>query len=159
MDLARELGRRIADRWQVVNLDVSDALLDALATGKVHAVVAGVTYMVETVMDLALSDGYFESGPVVLVRAGSADIRGPGDLARKRVAVEIGSLGEGDAHRLQKRLLGTEIIPMLGVEPILEAVVEGSADAAVVDRASIPLGFPLLERVGLQEAPFGRSPT
>ena len=127
VDLARELGRRIADRWQVVNLDASDSLLDALATGKVHAVLAGLTYMPEKVMDLAFSDGYFEAGPMVLVREGDKGVRGPGDLARKRVAVEIGSVGEGEAHKLQGRLVGMEVVPMLDVERVLEAVVEGES--------------------------------
>ena len=138
VDLASEMGRRLSARPSLVNMDAGDALFDALASKKVDAIIAGLTYYPEITRDVAYSDPYFEAGPVLLARPDQRGLSGPRDLAGKRVVVEMGSLGEDEARRLQRDLPGMVVLPMDDVEHVLAAAGDGSADAAVVDRPALP---------------------
>lgn len=151
VDLASELGRRLSNGPALLNMDAGDALFDALASKKVDAIVAGLTYYPEITRDVAYSDPYFEAGPVLLTRLGRPDISGAGDLMGKKVAVELGSLGEDVARGLQRDHAGMMVTPMDDVEHVMGAVVDGGADAAIVDRPAIPPGA--LASMGL--APVG----
>jgi ABC-type amino acid transport substrate-binding protein len=138
VDLASELGQRLADKPRLVNMDAGDALFDALASKKVDAIIAGLTYYPEVTRDVVYSDPYFEAGPVLLARTGRSDISGASDLAGKRVAVELGSLGEEEARKLQKQETGMVVVPMDDVERVIASAGDGTVDAAVVDRPAIP---------------------
>jgi ABC-type amino acid transport substrate-binding protein len=140
VDLAAELGRRLSAKPVLVNMDAGDALFDALASRRVDAIIAGLTYYPEVTRDVAYSDSYFEAGPVLLASASRGGISGPRDLAGRRLMVEMGSQGEEEARRLQRELTGLLVVPVDDVERILTAVGDGSADATILDRPAIPPG-------------------
>jgi polar amino acid transport system substrate-binding protein len=140
VDLASELGKRLSFGARLVNMDAGDALFDALASRRVDAIVAGLTYYPEITRDVAYSDSYFEAGPVLLARMDRTDIASSRDLGGKRVAVEMGSLGEEEARKLQRQSQGMVVLPMDDVERVLASIGDGSADAAVLDRPAIPPG-------------------
>lgn len=148
VDLAAALGARLADKPRLINMDAGDALFDALASGKVDAIIAGLTYYPEVTRDVVYSESYFEAGPVLLASAGRADIGGVRDLTGKRVAVEMGSLGEDEARRRQRETAGMIVVPMDDVHRVLAAAGDGSVDAAIVDRSSIVTGA--MEAAGLR---------
>ena len=88
------------------------------------------------------SESYFEAGPVLLARSDRRDIAGSRDLMGRTVAVELGSEGEEVAARLQTVEKAARLLPMDDVQRILESVASGRADAAILDRSSIPADFP-----------------
>ncbi len=147
VDLAAELGRRLSADPSLVNMDAGDALFDALASKKVDAIVAGLTYYPEITRDVAYSAPYFEAGPVLLVRRDRADITSARDLGGKRVAVELGSLAETEARRYQREMPGMVVKPMDDVLRVIAAAGDGSADAAIVDRPA--LSAETMEAAGL----------
>ncbi len=140
VDLASELGRRLSVSPRLINMDAGDALFDALASRKVDAIIAGLTYYPEVTRDVAFSESYFEAGPVLLAKASRADISSTGDLAGKKVAVEMGSSGEDEARNVQRNAGGMVVAPMDDVEQVIASVGDGRMDAAIVDRPAIPPG-------------------
>ena len=140
VDLASALGKKLAANPELVNMDAGDALYDALAARKVDAIIAGLTYYPDVTRDVAYSDPYFEAGPVLLAKTGRTDISGTRDLAGKKVSVEMGSLSEDEARRLQKEVSGMVVVPMDDVEQVISAAGDGTVDAAIVDRPEIPPG-------------------
>ncbi len=140
VDLATALGKRLAAHPQLVNMDAGDSLFDALASKKVDAIIAGLTYYPDVTRDVAYSESYFEAGPVLLAKAERTDINGTRDLTGKKVAVEMGSLSDDEAHSLQKQISGITIVRMDDVGQVMAAVGNGSVDAVIVDRPEIPPG-------------------
>ncbi len=154
VDLAGELGRRLADQGTVVNMDTGDGVIDALVARRIDAIIAGLTPTPESRREVALSLPYYDAGPVLVIGLERRDIRHARDLAGKRVAVEAGSLGEEESQRLAREVHGMALLDMSDAQRVLDAVVEGSADAAVLDRPSMPIGSPFMERVRVLEQPL-----
>ncbi len=101
-DLARDLANRLGVQVAIVNTP-SDALYDALLTGRVDALIAALPVTPEFRRDVAYSAPYVEMGERAIVRAGS-DIRAPADLANRRVGAELGSDGDLAARTLARHL-------------------------------------------------------
>jgi ABC-type amino acid transport substrate-binding protein len=99
-DLARDLGARLGLDVTIVNTP-SDALYDALLTGKVDALIAALPVTPEFRNNVAYSPPYVEMGERAIVRTGSGIVR-PGDLAGKRVGAELGSDGDLAARYLAR---------------------------------------------------------
>lgn len=118
-DLARNLASRLGVQVAIINTP-SDALYDALLTGKVDALIAALPVTPEFRRDVAYSPPYVEMGERAIVRAGS-DIRAPADLANRRVGAELGSDGDLAARTLARRL------------PIRLQSMYDSGDAALAD--------------------------
>lgn len=158
VDLASALGKQLAAYPKLVNMDAGDGLFDALASKKVDAIIAGLTYYPDVTRDVAYSESYFEAGPVLLARAERTDISGTRDLAGKRVAVEMGSLSDDEAHRLQKEVPGLVVVTMDDVGQVMTAVGDGSVDAVIVDRPEIPPGSMKAEGLGTVGPPLQSQP-
>jgi ABC-type amino acid transport substrate-binding protein len=158
VDLANELGGRLAQAVRVVNMDAADALDDAIVSRKIDAMIAGLSYTPELTTDIAYSEGYFEAGPGILVRNDRSDITSLKELAGKRVAVELGSLGEEEARRALQSSPGMELIRVDDAERALELVAGGGADATIVDRPSIPAGSPAMASLKPVAFPLRKQP-
>ncbi|MHB0868404.1 MAG: substrate-binding periplasmic protein [Chloroflexota bacterium] len=142
VELGEELGSRVADRTRLVNMDGGDILIDALSSRKIDAIIAGLTYLPEAARQVTYAGSYFESGSVILARSDRKGLRTHGDLAGKRVAVEMGSLADEAARKLQRRLPGMDLVHLGDLDRVLAAVAGDSVDAAVVDKAYLPSGSP-----------------
>ena len=101
-DLARDLADRLGVHVAIINTP-SDALYDALLTGRVDALIAALPVTPEFRRDVAYSAPYVEMGERAIVRVGS-DIRTPADLANRRVGAELGSDGDLAARALARHL-------------------------------------------------------
>ncbi|MGI8857952.1 MAG: substrate-binding periplasmic protein [Thermomicrobiales bacterium] len=101
-DLARDLAARLGLTVTIVNTP-SDALYDALLTGKVDALIAALPVTPEFRRDVAYSAPYIEMGERAVVRAGS-DLLTPADLAHRHVGAELGSDGDLAARTLARRV-------------------------------------------------------
>lgn len=158
VELAEELGSRLALSSRVVNMDAGDAVFDALVANRIDAVIAGLTYYPDVTKDIAYSNGYFEAGPVLFARSGDGRITTLDELKEMTVAVEAGSLGEEEARKLSARQGGVTLLPMADVSRVVASLAGGEVDAAILDRASIPPDSPHLSEVRFVAGPLRSLP-
>jgi ABC-type amino acid transport substrate-binding protein len=130
-DLARDLGARLGLDVVIVNTP-SDALYDALLTGKVDALIAALPVTPEFRRDVAYSEPYVEMGDRAVMRAGSGIAR-PGDLAGKRVGAELGSDGDLAARYLARDTAINLDSNFDSGDAALAALRAGELDAVVLD--------------------------
>lgn len=135
-----DLARAIAARWGV---EVSfqsigfDGLLPALWADKVDGVISALPLDPRMTRDVAYSASYFEAGLLLVVAEGTTDIAGTEDLAGRRLAVEWGSEGDVQGRGLRRRLPDLTLLPFPQPQDALVAVMEGEADAALVDAVTL----------------------
>ena len=86
--------------------------------------------------DFAYSDPYFNAGEILLLPAVNQGIAGMADLDGRRLAVELGAQGHVEATLWSKRLADLSIQPYGGASEAVTAVLDGQADAALVDNIS-----------------------
>lgn len=120
VELASILCAEIAADCTWVRMPWED-LISALDTGKIDAIMSGMGPNPERAQIIAFSEPYHGSGSAAwLVRRGDTLVPGA------RVAVLKGSLQEG--HAMAE---GFDVIGTATIEAAVEAVAEGTADAAI----------------------------
>jgi polar amino acid transport system substrate-binding protein len=140
VDLARELGRRLGVEVQFVANLPYDGLYDALAVGRVDAVVSALVVDPARMADFAYSTSYFDGGQVLVVRTGGPGIQEMADLSAHTLAVELGTQGDMEARKWARRLLDLTVVPYQTAAEALAAVAAGKADGALVDHVSALAG-------------------
>ncbi|HEY63094.1 MAG TPA: amino acid ABC transporter substrate-binding protein [Caldilineae bacterium] len=138
-----DLARAIAVRWGVevrFELIGFDGLLDSVWAGQVDSVISAYPLQPQYARDVGYSIPYFEAGVVLVAREGSG-IEGIEDLRGRRVAVEWGSEGDVQARKLARRLGDLSIVPLESPDLAVGAVVDGQADAALVDGVTAALAI------------------
>jgi polar amino acid transport system substrate-binding protein len=133
-DLAREIGRRLGVETHILIMGF-DSLYDALYTGMVDMVIAGLQPNQALTEWVYYSQPYFDAGQV-LVSPVSAPIDDMRDLDGKTLAVEMASAGDQAAQRWTRRLRSLTVQRFLLPQEALQAVAEGQAAAALVDTIS-----------------------
>lgn len=134
-----ELAVALAERWgvelQIVAIGF-DGLTDALLAGRVDSVVSALPYDPRLTEDLRYSRSYFEAGVRLAVGKGSP-IRGVDDLVGKRLAVEWGSIGDGEARKLERAEPTIRRLPFPGPQEAVQALLDGSADGVLADGVTL----------------------
>ena len=136
-DLARELGRRLDVQPQLLIMGF-DGLYDSLHTGYVDMLISGIKP--DPTLDewVHYSAPYYDAGQV-LVSLAAAPVNHIRQLEGRAIAVELASEGEIEAERWTRRLDSLEIQRYLLPDETMEAVLNGEADAALVDTISARL--------------------
>lgn len=80
-----------------------NAALQALQSGNVDGVIAGMSITDERKQTFDFSDSYFEAGPTMGIAANNDTIKGYEDLRGKRVAVKTGTEGATFAASIQEQ--------------------------------------------------------
>lgn len=138
VDLAQAIATHWGVRVEFVGVGF-DQLVDAVYAHKVDSALSALPIFQGRTEEVAFSEPYIEAGIVLAVPADSP-IRGPDDLAGRRVAAEWGSAGDAQARALQRRLPdGFSLVLRDTVTAALDAVLAGEADAALVDAISLAL--------------------
>lgn len=135
-----DLANAIAAAWGVQTQFEGvgfDGLIDAVWASRVDAVISALPLQPQFSKDVAFSQPYFEAGIVVATPSGSGAVQSLADLAGRRVAVEWGSEGDVQARALLRRFPDLQIAPHETALAALQAVADGRADAALVDRISV----------------------
>jgi ABC-type amino acid transport substrate-binding protein len=162
VDLVNEIARRMGVRAQITTVGF-DELVDAVAAQRVDGAVSALPEMPWRTREVAFTRSYIDAGLVLAVLAAPAgsSIMGAGDLAGKRVAAEWGSQGDALARELASSggERAFELALQETADAALQAVVEGRADAAIVDAITLALfdgGDAPLRAVGpsLQPDPY-----
>lgn len=133
-DLAREIGRRLGVETHILIMGF-DSLYDALYTGTVDMVIAGLQPNKTLTGWVAYSQPYFDAGQV-LVSPVSAPLDDMRELDGKTLAVEMASSGDQAAQRWVRRLHSLSVQRFLLPQKAMRAVQEGRAAAALVDTVS-----------------------
>jgi polar amino acid transport system substrate-binding protein len=136
VELARALGERLGLDVQFYPTLSFDGLYDALTAGQVDVVISAVVVDMGRSADFAYSTPYFDAGQVLVVGPYS-EVDEMRDLSGRVLAVELGSGGDTVARRWARRLDGMSLLPADSAGAALEAVVDGQADAALTDRATV----------------------
>ncbi|MEG0798034.1 MAG: basic amino acid ABC transporter substrate-binding protein [Acidaminococcaceae bacterium] len=140
MDLARALGKQMGMKVEIVNMGF-DGLIPALNAGNIDVVAAGMTITPERAQKVAFTKDYYQSGLTVMVQKANSTIKGIEDLKGKRIAVQIGTTGAMEAHKIQ----GATVIEFnTNPEAALE-LKNGGVDAVVND---LPVVAYFLEQGG-----------
>ena len=133
VDLASELGARLGAEVEFVDI-FFDGLYDALLSGRVDLIISALPHDRLLTQDVAYSYSYFNAGQVLIVAQRGDRIGGIEDLAGLRVAVELGSGAHQEARRLnQREQIGLTLLTRRTPEEVIDALVEGHADAAIYD--------------------------
>lgn len=145
VDLARALAAELGLEPEFVFLGY-DGLYDGLAVGRYDVLLSGIVPDVRRTQDFAYSEPYFNAG-LVLVTHADSDIGRMQDLTTRTLAVELGADGHVQAINWQRQLPDMTVIPLASPDASLHAVLDKSADAALVD--SISAGLFLAAEPGL----------
>ncbi len=138
VDLVNAIAARWGVRAEIVGVGF-DELVDAVAAHRIDSAVSALPIFEWRTKEVAFSRPYVEAGMVLAAPPGSA-IRGPDDLAGRRVAAEWGSQGDAQARAIQTRLEGAVMLVLReSADAALAAVVSGEADAAITDAVSLAL--------------------
>lgn len=150
VDLARELGSRLGLKVEFVANLSFDGLYDALTAGRADAIISALVVERERSSDFMYSTPYFDAGQVIVVGADRAGIDGMEDLARRVLAVELGSAGDAVARRWARRLTDLVLVHVDSADDALSAVASGQADAALTDRATALMALREVSVAGLR---------
>ncbi|NJN54430.1 MAG: amino acid ABC transporter substrate-binding protein [Anaerolineae bacterium] len=136
VDLAHALAADLGLQPEFV-LFGYDGLYDALATGQVDVLISALVIAPERAEDFATSEPYFNAGEILVVRPEETEIMEMADLGDGRtIAVELGALGHVEAIRWAKELPNLVVVPYPTADEAMTAVIQGEADAALVDAIS-----------------------
>lgn len=134
VDLAKAIGDQLGLEVNYAYFGY-DGLYDALATGQVDLLLSALVVAPERMEDFAYTSAYFDAGQALFVPAGS-DVSGMAGLNGRRLAVELGTLGHVEAQAWQRRLSELTVTAYPSVDAALATVLDGVADAALVDHVS-----------------------
>jgi ABC-type amino acid transport substrate-binding protein len=134
VDLAEALGRRLGVRVEFENI-AYDALLAAVVSGRNDVVISAFAPQPDKLDEAAFTRPYFVSGTVAVVKANQRlEIGDWVDWAQgKRLAVEYGAGGDVAARQWARQAAGVVVLPWPTAQEALNALVAGTADAALVD--------------------------
>lgn len=144
-DLAREIGRRLGVETHILIMGY-DSLYDALYTGNVDMLIAGLHPDSTLTHWVYYSQPYFDAGQV-LVSPREEPVSDMRALDGKTVAVEMASSGDAAARRWARRLRALTVERHLLPQDAMRAVEEGQAAAALVDTVSARLYLPAHPRL------------
>ena len=138
MELARLLARRMGVELCVVPMDFSE-VLTAVADGQCDLAISGLSYTPGRAAQMTLSKGYnyagSRAGSTLMIRAAdSGRITGVDSLAGRNIAAQSGSLQETLMYENVFRY--REFRRLSSVQTVYQALMDGSVDAAMVDKES-----------------------
>ncbi len=133
VDLALALGREWGVEVDFENITF-DGLYDALKVERVDIIISALPYDPLLTQDVAYSYSYFDAGQVLVVREETAMAKVE-ELNGRRLGLELGSMGDLEARRLEQRMV-LERKAYVSPQEALEALREEEVDGAIVDGVS-----------------------
>lgn len=128
MDLARAIGKKIGAKVEIVSMGF-DGLIPALNAGNIDAIAAGMSITPERAKNVDFSAPYYKSGLAVMVKKENKTIKDMDDLRGKKIAVQIGTTGAMEAHKIPQ----TQVVEFnTNTEAALE-LKNGGVDAVIND--------------------------
>jgi ABC-type amino acid transport substrate-binding protein len=131
VDIANEVARRIGVQTQFVSVSF-DSLYDVLKVGQADATISALVIDPARLGSWQYSTSYFDAGLVLITRSDSP-IQQASDLAGHTLSVEYGSDSDTQARFLARRIDQIKIVYADSTVNVLQNVLNGNADAAIID--------------------------
>ncbi len=128
MDLIRAVMDTTGLQYEIINI-AWDPLLTGMAQCQYDAAISAITITEERQQAMGFSNGYINAGQIVTVNKATTDISGPADLVGKRIAVQLGTTGDIEAHKIE----GAEIKTYDSVDLAFQDLKNRQVDAVVAD--------------------------
>ena len=138
VDLAHAIAGRLGVEVMLVPSGW-EGLYGALQVGQFDAIISALPYDRWQAESVAYSSAYFDAGPVLVVSEANTAIARVQDLSGKRVHVELGTEGDVQARRLQKKYPDLTIVSHDTAQAALDALAQDQTAAAIVDAVSARL--------------------
>lgn len=106
-----------------------DSLINALKSGKVDFVAAGMTVTPDRQKNVDFSDEYYRASQKIIIRKDNTEIKGKDDLVGKKIGVQEGTTGDTEASKIKD-------VQMSRFKKTVDAVMDlknGKIDAVVLD--------------------------
>jgi polar amino acid transport system substrate-binding protein len=127
-----DIAQRIADKLGV-ELVVEDmefeALMSALKSGKIDFIAAGFTVKPDRAEQVLFTDTYFTAVQVIMVTQDNEEIKGPDDLAGKKIGVQNATTGDFVASDIEDAEVERY---NNGMEAVMD-LKNGNIDAVIID--------------------------
>ena len=123
-EIAKDLGKEL-----VIEDMAFDALINALSSGKVDFVIAGMSVTEDRKKNVDFSDSYFNAGQVIIVKKDNDTIMSCENLVGKKIGVQIGTTGDLAASEIE----GVEMARYNKAIDAILGLKNGDVDAVVVD--------------------------
>lgn len=147
VDIAHAIAADLGVKAELVNIGF-DGLYDALLARRVDVIISGLPYDPRWTQDVAYTANYFNAGQVLVVRADDPTINSVEDVAGHTIAVEWGSQAEMEGRRIAEEVerktselsktseVSVKLLRQETAVAALDALLDGQADAAIVDAPS-----------------------
>ena len=132
IDLWDAVAKELKLDYKLQPMDFN-GILPALQTKNVDVALAGITITEERKKAIAFSDGYYDSGFLIMVPANSS-IKGPEDLKGKSLALKIGTSA---ATYAKANFAGTELRLFPNIDSAYLELQTGRVDAAMHDTPNV----------------------
>ncbi|MEX3761667.1 glutamine ABC transporter substrate-binding protein GlnH [Paraburkholderia phenoliruptrix] len=132
IDLWKEVAKDLKIDYKLQPMDFS-GILPALQTHNVDVALAGITIKDERKKVIDFSDGYYDSGFMLMVPMAST-IKGPDDLKGKSLAIKTGTSA---ADYAKANFNGTELRAFPNIDNAYLELATGRVDAAMHDTPNV----------------------
>ncbi len=132
IDLWDAVAKELGVTYKLQPMDFN-GILPALQTKNVDVALAGITIKEERKKVIDFSDGYYDSGFMLMVPV-SSGIKGAGDLKGKSVAIKTGTSA---ADYAKANFTGTELRQFPNIDNAYLELVTGRVDAAMHDTPNV----------------------
>lgn len=133
IDLWQAIAEQLHVDYQLKPMDFS-GIIPALQTKNVDVALAGITITDERKKVIDFSDGYYDSGLLIMVKKNNNDIKGEQDLQGKVVAVKMGT-GSVDYAKTNIKTKNLRQFP--NIDNAYLELATGRADAVLHDAPNI----------------------
>jgi len=122
--IAKELGKEL-----VIEDMAFDALIDAVNSGKVDFIAAGMTVRPDREKNVDFSIKYYNASQTIIVKGDNEDIKTKDDLVGKKIGVQTGTTGYDLAVEIKDAVVSSY---NNGLEATLD-LKNGNIDAVIID--------------------------
>jgi polar amino acid transport system substrate-binding protein len=130
VDLAKAITSKLGYKMQIKDMDFS-GLIQALKSGEVDFVLAGMTPTADRKKNVDFSDIYYTAQHMIVSKKNSG-INKLQDLKGKTVGVQLGSIQEGKAQEINKTI-PINIVNRDRIPDLIEELKAGRIDAAIIE--------------------------
>lgn len=130
VDLAKAVTEKLGYEFKIQDIEFA-GLIEALKTGKVDFVLAGMSATDERRQSVDFSDTYYVATNMILTKKDSP-IQSVEDLAGKKVGVQLGSIQEEKANEI-KETINITIDSRNRIPEIVQELKTGRHDAIIIE--------------------------
>jgi len=132
IDILKAISKELDMPYELRPMDFS-GIIPALQTGQIDMALAGITIKESRKKAIDFSDGYYDSGFLLMVKKDS-NIKGPEDLAGKSIA---GKLGTSSADYAKEHFTDSKITLFPNIDNAYLELQTGRVDAAMHDTPNV----------------------